>query len=140
MQLSALYVLLGLTTAIAALCIVIGAAIWVLIDRTQNVRRIDVRLEVMENYLAQIVAETTGNYNEGEAGVFRSLDGKHVAGSIEDLMKKMAEDAKDSSETTTEVEKLKEFFTDATHEETTDWVDPGDDDDDDDDEPEPWQK
>jgi hypothetical protein len=113
MQVS-IYILLGISIFSLLLLVLLFAAICLVFDRLGWLREVNARLEVVENHTAQIVAELLGDDTfDVEGGEFRSLDGKIVASSMEELLQKMSEQPDTTEE---DIDQLKKFFTEATDE------------------------
>lgn len=110
-----LQLVMALFLSVQFVCIlVLLVAAFITLDRTRRIPVVEERLQTVEEYLAGLSEEVNigmgeGQGMEGAPMVFRSLDGKHTAGSLEELMEKMANDP-DSGIDGQDVEALREFF------------------------------
>lgn len=102
---------------------------FILLERTSRIEQMNYRLENVEDYLRDLSSTVNEAQSGGEEGtpMFRSIDGKYAASSLEELIAMMQADPEselnkggDSSEN------LKKFFDQLS--------------DNDDDEQEPWKK
>lgn len=96
----------------------------VLLDRTKTHVTDQERLQVIETYVTNIF-DLLSTENENH-GAFRSMDGKYVANSLEELIQKMAAGG-DIDIDPNDPEQLKKFFEDLTQ------------DDDDEEDDKPWE-
>lgn len=75
-----------------ALCIT-GAMLYVILERTAHITSLGYRLESIEDLLRENIGSSdNSSTSDGSQQVFRSMDGKYTANTLEELIKKMAED------------------------------------------------
>lgn len=83
-------VIIGLLIGVLVVCFAIavgGAAIgFVLLDRTKTLPHISSQVDLIESLVVG------GNMSMPHDGAFRSIDGKHQAGTLEELIQKMRDD------------------------------------------------
>lgn len=102
---------------------------FVLLERTSRIEQISYRLENVEDYLRDLSSTVNeAQSNDEGTSMFRSMDGKYVASSLEELIAMMQADPESSLNQSGESpENLKKFFDQLSN-------------DSDDDEQEPWKK
>lgn len=107
--------------------VVLGAGIMILLDRTSQIGYLAHRLELVEEYLRDLSSEVNNAQESQGQAVFRSVDGKYSANTLEELIAKMSADP-ESGINADSAEGLNNFFEQL------------DNDEDDDDEKEDWKK
>lgn len=119
-------VVLGFLIVSNFLLLVLIVGIFLLLDRTKHMSQVPAMLATVIQFLnsSPYPDEMMG----GPGPIFRSLDGKYTASSLEELISKMQSDP-DSGITSADVDQLRNMFNGLT-----------DDMDDDDDDLEEWQK
>jgi len=101
---------------------------FILLERTSRIEQMNYRLENVEDYLRDLSSTVNEAQSGGEDGtpMFRSIDGKYAANSLEELIAMMQADPESElNQGGSSSENLKKFFEQLS---------------DDDDEQEPWKK
>lgn len=118
-------IVIAVVTLVVLLGIGMLGLLLILIDRTKTHLTDHDRLQTLETYVANIYDILRSE--EENAGMFRSMDGKYTANSLEELIQKMAAGGEIDIDPN-DPEQLKKFFEDLTKDE------------DGDDEDKPWEK